>query len=217
MFGLRTGRSLAEKLACIKCQLLQNNGKRKYVLVPTKVPLGFSPKSSCTFGRRLGWQLEVTYHHMFLVAWDKCERVLTEGVWLLSDMAVGSTSSGRVVQGLWLRFEGYILEGEGTWLGVCSSHSKAWIFTGRIAICSMHFYSRLKITTLSFLLVDLFEIVIGERNLVWAGMQGKWKGVLNLYSGCIFVSMWQWAIHLIWSGKSVTTDYILSTRWKRIK
>ena len=41
---------------------------------------------------------------------EKPERVLTEGVWVLIDMVVSSISSGRAVQGLWLRFEAFILE-----------------------------------------------------------------------------------------------------------
>lgn len=46
------------------------------------------------------------------------------------------------------------------------NNDRAWVFPGRIPVCSVHLYSCLKITTSSFLLVDLSEMVIGERSLV---------------------------------------------------
>lgn len=72
------------------------------------------------------------------------------------------------------------------------NNDRAWVFPGRIPVCSVHLYSCLKITTSSFLLVDLSEMVIGERSSVWNRMQGKWKG---------YIFVWQWAIHVTWLGK----------------
>lgn len=55
---------------------------------------------------------------------EKPERVLTEGVWVLIDMVVSSISSGRAVQGLWLRFEAFILVGKVHDLEVVNNRTK---------------------------------------------------------------------------------------------
>lgn len=179
MFWLRTSRSLSKWYRWTSIISIASKQQKNFKMKICNCPLWSSYRLPAKITMKLylhwweeGWvTLGGRLLSYFMMPWGQIWKSFDR--WYLNlDVMFGNTSNVRPALWSWLRFEGFILEGK-----ICNilrvlliTELEFFLVEFQYAVCI--FIPAWRSPPL-LLLVDLSEMVIGERSLVWNGMQGK--------------------------------------------